>query len=295
MVQFHLCLSSDGSEDTNLTTDARETESNFPCVTHPIKKPGISGQKDGELSSFGNAGAADWGLTAELKRPLESNEFLKCDENADLSEASADADAAELCIAASEALVIKEVTESDSSTNSSSASAILEASLQVKQARLEVWKSTFSGSIHAISEIDSLSDLDDITMESAYEDAGILSNELPGNELSVSQVKDTFDSANDEKLKHDKTGASATIWRKFCAAGYTHRTEGVPDDDIQLKTDFPAKFLNGDTRKRATGNPVCALGTDIVYHHDCLTTAEAQAKHCPSVLAEVCNFSNLIC
>ncbi|EYU26927.1 hypothetical protein MIMGU_mgv1a0197462mg, partial [Erythranthe guttata] len=186
VVQFHLCLSLDGnSENSNLTTDARQTEPKCPPVTQPIEKLRNSGQDGVKISLFGNAGAVNMCPTAEL---------LKLDEDVDFAEASDDA--VELCIAASEALAINEVVEGDSFVKSSSALAILEASLQVKQARLEVWKNNLSGSIDVLSEIDNLSDLDDIIMGSAYEDTGIHFDELLGNELSVSQVKDTFDSAN---------------------------------------------------------------------------------------------------
>ncbi|KAI3445176.1 hypothetical protein Pfo_001841 [Paulownia fortunei] len=292
VVQFHLCLSSDGiSENTTLTTDACQTESNCPFVIQPLENSGILGQKDVKLSLFCNAGAVNLSPTMQLERPVNKNELLKYDENVNSSEAAADA--VELCIAASEALVINEVIESDSFAKSST-SAILEASLQVKQARLEVWKNTFSGSIHVISEVDNLSDLDDITMESAHEDVGIHlnelpGNELPGNELSVSQVKDTFDSEYDENLKHEKASASAKICVKSCDCSYTHRMEGVIDNDIQLRKDLATECLDGDTRKRVIGNPVCGLGTDVGYHNDCLKTVDAQAELCLSVSAKKAN------
>lgn len=293
VVQFHLCLSSNGnSENATLITDARETESNCPIVIQPLETLGILGQKDANLSSFLNDGAANCSQTVELERHVNMNELLRHDENVNFSEAAADA--VELCIAASEALVINEVIESDSFEKSSSASAILEASLQVKQARLDVWKNTFSGSIDVISEMDNLSDLDDITMESAYEDAGIHFNELPGNELSVSQVKDTLESEYDEDLEHKKTGDSAMICEKSCDYNYLHRTEGVIDNDIQLRKDLTAECCGGDTQKKVTRNPVCDLGTDVGYLNDCLRTVDAQAKLHPSVSAEVWKILNLI-
>ncbi|XP_012850004.1 PREDICTED: uncharacterized protein LOC105969770 [Erythranthe guttata] len=200
-------------------------------------------------------------------------ELLKLDEDVDFAEASDDA--VELCIAASEALAINEVVEGDSFVKSSSALAILEASLQVKQARLEVWKNNLSGSIDVLSEIDNLSDLDDIIMGSAYEDTGIHFDELLGNELSVSQVKDTFDSAN--------------VLGKSCDDRYTHEIEGAIDNDTQFKTDFSAECFDGDKQNRVIDNAVCALGTDVAYRPDCLKTVDTRAKLHPSVLAEKVN------
>ncbi|KAL7157929.1 hypothetical protein ABFS83_02G108900 [Erythranthe nasuta] len=265
VVQFHLCLSLDGnSENSNLTTDARQTEPKCPSVTQPIEKLRNSGQDGVKLSLFGNAGAVDMCPTAEL---------LKLDEDVDFAEASDDA--VELCIAASEALAINEVVDGDSFAKSSSALAILEASLQVKQARLEVWKNNLSGSIDVISEIDNLSDLDDIIMGSAYEDTGIHFDQLLGNELSVSQVKDTFDSAN--------------VSGKSCDDRYTHEIETAIDDDTQFKADISVECSDGDKQNRVIDNAVCDLGTDLAYHRDCLKTVDTQAKLHPSILAEKVN------
>ncbi|KAL6545938.1 hypothetical protein OROGR_009812 [Orobanche gracilis] len=261
-VQFHLCLSSNGdSEDTDLTNGARQTKSNY--ITQPLEDSGVLDQEDVKLSLFHNAGAGNWSPVVELEKPIHKIELLKHTENVNLSEAAADV--VELCIAASEALVINEVVERDTFSKSSSASAILEASLQVKQARLEVWKNTSSGSIHITSEVDNLSDLDDVTMESAFEDAGIHLSELPGNELSVSQVKDSFNSDYDENFKHEKTSTSATICGKSFNDSRASTMKGVIDNDIQLRKDFPSEYFNGDTQKKLNGNPLCALGTDISY------------------------------
>ncbi|KAL0380069.1 UNVERIFIED_CONTAM: hypothetical protein Sangu_0071200 [Sesamum angustifolium] len=211
----------------------------------------------------------------ELERPVNKNEVLRHVETVNFSEAVADA--IELCIAASEALVINEVIKSNSFAEPSTASAILEAALQVKQARLEAWKTRLIGFTDEISEVDNLSDLDDITMESAYEDAGIHFNELVRNEVSVSQVKDTFDSECEENVKHEKTHASATIFRIPCADRYTYRMKGVTNNVIQLRKELATECFDGDTKKKVI-NPVCDLGTDVSYHSDCLRTVEAQAK-----------------
>ncbi|KAL0464240.1 UNVERIFIED_CONTAM: hypothetical protein Slati_0311600 [Sesamum latifolium] len=229
----------------------------------------------------------NWSPTMELERPVKKNEVLRHVETVNFSEAVADA--VELCIAASEALVINEVIESNSFAEPSSASAILEAALRMKQARLEAWKTRLIGFTDEISEIDNLSDLDDITMESAYEDAGI-----HFNELSVSQVKDTFDSECEGNVKHEKTGASATIFRISCADRYTYRMKGVTDNGIQLRKELATECFDGDTQKKVICNPVCDLGTDVDCHSDCLRTVEAQAKLLLSVSAEVWKTLDLI-
>ncbi|KAG8391104.1 hypothetical protein BUALT_Bualt01G0153100 [Buddleja alternifolia] len=118
----------------------------------------------------------------ELEKPVGKNELLKHEENEKFSEGAADA--AELCIAASEALVIDDVIGNDSFENPS-ASATHEASLRVKQARLDVWRNIISDIDDEISESHDLSDLDNITIERFYEDAGILFNEFSSCELST--------------------------------------------------------------------------------------------------------------
>ncbi|KAL3629970.1 hypothetical protein CASFOL_026282 [Castilleja foliolosa] len=257
VVQLHLHLSSsrDDSESTDLSTDEPQTNSNYPFITQPLNKDsGISVQGDV------NKRATNRSPSLGLDRP--KNGLSKHDENTNPSETGADV--VELCIAASEAMVLNEFIKSDSS---SSASSILEASLQVKRARLEVWRNTFSGSTNVTSEIDSLSDLDDISMESAYEDAGVHINELSGTDLSVSRVKDTF---NDS-----------------CA----DITEGVIGNDIQLGDDLTEEGFNSDTQKNVIGNPVCGLGTDVDvgYEDYCLRTVDTHAELHISVSAEGAN------
>ncbi|GFP93930.1 cytosolic sulfotransferase 15 [Phtheirospermum japonicum] len=231
--QFHLHLSSSGddSENTDLTTDGPQTNSNYPSITQPLEDSGISVQRDV------NKRAANRSPSLGLERPISKFELSKHDENGNLSEAADDI--VELCIAASEAMV--------------------------KRARLEVWSNTFSCPTNLTSEIDSLSDLDDMTMESAYEDAGIHIHESYGNELSVSQVKDTF---NDS-----------------CA----RITEGViDDDDVQVGNDLTGECFNGGTRKTVIGNPVRGLGTDVDvgYEDYCLRVVDTHGELHISVPAE---------
>lgn len=276
MVQF-LCLSSDGgSENISLSDDACETESNHPAVAQPHETLGIFVQKDPNLRMFLDAGALNRTQTVE-ERHVNKNELLKHNDNVDFSEDGSDA--VELCIAASEALVINEVIESDSFEKYSSASAILEASLQLKQARLEVWENIVSDSSSVISDMDNLSDLDDITMESVYDDAGIHFMELPGNESSVSRVKDTLESEEDEELEHKKTGASARSCDK--SGNYNY------DNDIRLRKDLTALYCGSNAQNNVICNPVCDPDTDVEHFNDCLSAVDAQANCCLSVSAEV--------
>lgn len=80
-------------------------------------------------------------------------------------------DAVELSIAASEALAIHEIVRSESVAFETEA--VLEAALQVKQARLESLVDVSSCSMEEVDEIDFISDLDDLTMMDAFEDVGL--------------------------------------------------------------------------------------------------------------------------
>ncbi|XP_050232068.1 uncharacterized protein LOC126680860 isoform X2 [Mercurialis annua] len=103
-------------------------------------------------------------------------------------------DAIELSIAASEALVIHELMGSASTSEVVSTGAILEAALQVKQARLEALEGVNCCSSDGIDEIDVLSDLDDSIMENALLDVGISFSDADDRracDSDVSQVKDT--------------------------------------------------------------------------------------------------------
>ncbi|KAK8276775.1 hypothetical protein V6Z11_D10G224100 [Gossypium hirsutum] len=103
-------------------------------------------------------------------------------------------DAVELSIAASEALVIHELVKSDSGAEALPTAAVLEAALQVKQARLESSEDAFDFPTETSDEMDFLSDLDDLTMADAFEDVGLsfscFSNQHAcGSDVSL--VKDT--------------------------------------------------------------------------------------------------------
>ncbi|CAA0834053.1 Unknown protein [Striga hermonthica] len=275
-VQFHLCLSPDGdSENIDQITDVFPTKSKCTSIVQPCEDSGILGQGCGKLNF--SPVSTNCSRPVELEGHLDKSEMLKHDENTSCSEGAADV--VELCIAASEALVINEVTESESLAKSCSASAILEASLQIKQARLEVWSDThtFNGSSYIACDISDLSDLDDIAMESAYEDAGIHLNELHVKELSMLQVKDTFDSENDENFKHRNTTDPATNYINSPNGGYTNIVEGVIDSDI-LKEDLATERLESDKQNGVICVSVCGLGSDVGFQDNSMRTIGAHME-----------------
>ncbi|XP_057807950.1 uncharacterized protein LOC131022471 isoform X2 [Salvia miltiorrhiza] len=278
VVHFHLCLSSDGdSENAALSNDACETEPNYPAVAQPLGTLKI--QKNANLSTYPHAGAVNCTQTVELERDDKKIELLKLNDNVHFSGAASDA--VELCIAASEALVINELIDSDSLEKSSSASAILEASLKLKQARLEVWKNTFANSFSVTSDMDYLSDLDDISMESVYEDAGIHLSELPGNELSISHVKDTLESEHNEEVEHMNTIASARIYDNPGIYNF--------DNDIQLRKDLAAIYSGSDAQENVDCSPACDQGTDAGHCNDRSRAVNFPAHCHPSVSEEEVN------
>ncbi|XVE52334.1 hypothetical protein DITRI_Ditri02bG0114500 [Diplodiscus trichospermus] len=103
-------------------------------------------------------------------------------------------DAVELSIAASEALVIHELVKSESAFEALPMAAVLEAALQVKQARLERSEDAFDCATEKSDEMDFLLDLDDLTMADAFEDIGLSFDGFDDQHAcgsDVSLVKDT--------------------------------------------------------------------------------------------------------
>ncbi|KAK0592823.1 hypothetical protein LWI29_026052 [Acer saccharum] len=145
-------------------------------------------------------------LKLDSERQSERNSNVRYLQVADVS------DAVELSISASEALVIHELVKSESASEALPAAAVIEAALQVKQARLEGLEDAFhypSEAFKEIDEIDILSDLDDWDIADACEDVG-LSFIDPDNKLSggsdASQVKFIPSAENhygcDNEFKH---------------------------------------------------------------------------------------------
>ncbi|XP_073022325.1 uncharacterized protein [Primulina eburnea] len=276
---YHLHLSSDGnSENSTPFTDVLETESNCNFVMLPLDDSKILGREAISPRVFHNSGAIESSPKVELHGHPNQDGLLKCRENVIFSEYFVDT--VELCIAASETLVINEVVKNDSSVKPS-ISATLEASVQMKQARLEACENVLCGSLDKVSDIDNLSDLDDIAMGSAYEDTGIHLDELHLIELNVSQVKDTLDSEYDEK-----TVASATD----CGTnddGSTCDMKGGVANDTQLTNKLAVECFDGDTKKKVTENLAFGLGFEEKgLYSDCLEHIQASEEIADTVMYE---------
>ncbi|XP_075079517.1 uncharacterized protein LOC107807960 isoform X1 [Nicotiana tabacum] len=204
VVQFHLHLSLDCSSKNLPSTleniseaEAERTQSNHAlsvqCVQIPIIPEGKA--KELKVDNFAALGNG-------------SNDMNKGDGqggNVSLCEVNHTDDAVELSIAASEALVIHEVFKTESFSKRIPASTVLEAALQVKQARLEAWNESHE-SCHCdteeTSEIDFLSDSEDLRMEAAFQDVGLSASDsadLHFHDLNVSYVKDTLASQNQRR------------------------------------------------------------------------------------------------
>ncbi|RAL39371.1 hypothetical protein DM860_002904 [Cuscuta australis] len=131
-------------------------------------------------------------LAPECDRAPEDQSLEGLDEDSRLVEIEQTDDAVEMSISASEALVIHEVFRTLSSELP--VSSVLEAALQLKQARLEVWKDSHETSCNSLLE-EEITDTEyclgseDIHKENVHD-------HLEGDNLSVSQVKDTLDSEN---------------------------------------------------------------------------------------------------
>ncbi|KAK9665069.1 hypothetical protein RND81_14G088200 [Saponaria officinalis] len=99
-------------------------------------------------------------------------------------------DAVELSVAASEALVIHDIIQSESIAEAMSAAAILEVALRVKQARLD----ELQDSVCCFNDPDTsdiLSNLNDSDLEDVYNDVGLPSSLASSMDPSVSRVEDT--------------------------------------------------------------------------------------------------------
>ncbi|XP_075520325.1 uncharacterized protein LOC142553743 isoform X3 [Primulina tabacum] len=274
---FH--LSSDGnSENSTPVTDVVETESNCNFVMLPLADSKILGREAISPRLFHHSGALESSPKVELHGHPNQDGLLKCRENVIFSEYFVDT--VELCIAASETLVINEVIKNDSSVKPS-ISATLEASVQMKQARLEACENALCCSLDKVSDIDNLSDLDDIAMGSAYEDTGIHLDELHLIELNVSQVKDTLDSEYDEK-----TVVSAAD----CGTNddsSTHDMKGGVANDTQLTNNLAVECFDGDTKKKVTENLAFGLGfEEMGLYSDCLEHIQASEEIADTVTYE---------
>ncbi|KAK4285312.1 hypothetical protein QN277_002025 [Acacia crassicarpa] len=177
--------------------------------------------------------------------------------NADIS------NAVELSIAASEALVIHEIVKMESVSEKYPAEAVLEVALRVKQARLEGLEDGFLSSNEESDWSDSLSDLNDVNMEDAYEDVGLPSGIFLEEHQSsaMAQVKDISDAGKyhgcvNELREHisqfvnlDDNSAKKPL-------------EVNAEIELQQKEDSPVHSLCCERDKHSDD-----LGLGHIYHH----------------------------
>lgn len=187
-------------------------------------------------------------------------------------------DAIELAIAASEAIEIHEAVKYEPNIEICIGSAVLEAAIRLKQARLQDFKETLSSSAKESIEddFDFLSDLDEMTMTDAYEDVGLTvtgNGDLSGNG-SVSHVKDTYDSENYiSNTKWVEVG-SGSIYSK-------EQLKQVNNANILMKRGSVLESHEGGTCKASAGYE--ALGTenaDLACNIDPVFSSVEQADIC---------------
>nr|GEX27964.1 hypothetical protein [Tanacetum cinerariifolium]GEX36503.1 hypothetical protein [Tanacetum cinerariifolium] len=194
-------------------------------------------------------------------------------------------DAVELAVAASEALTIHEVVKDEPSMKLSFASAVLEAAMRVKRARLEDFEETYSSSIEESYEIDFdfLSDLDELSMADAYEDVGLTITgygDLSGYG-SMSHVRDTYASqsyVSSSKQKCTEPGGlevgsgSASPEQHRSVTGRTNtrpESMGLGRENADLACDIDAVF--GCSIEQANFNT-----TEVVLEREGFTIEDPQ-------------------
>nr|XP_016470426.1 PREDICTED: uncharacterized protein LOC107792705 isoform X2 [Nicotiana tabacum] len=270
VVQFHLHLSLDCSSKNLSSTlelediseaEAERTQSNHAlsvqCVQIPIIPEGKA--KELKVDNFAALG----------KGSNDTNKGDGQEGNVSLCEVNHTDDAVELSIAASEALVIHEMFKTESFSKRIPTSTVLEAALQVKQARLEAWKESHE-SCHCdteeTSEIDFLSDSEDLRMEAAFEDVGLSASDsadMHFHDLNVSHVKDTLASQN-QRLNGELEDEGAV----FHGIDILQPGDGFIkpylkdiESDFQLKVDERFGSFSNDGQKKLTRDQ--HLGLDI--------------------------------
>ncbi|XP_058107397.1 uncharacterized protein LOC131250984 isoform X2 [Magnolia sinica] len=131
-------------------------------------------------------------------------------------------DAVELSIAASEALAISELVKSGPPSEAFPAASILEMALRVKQARnryhMDELEDDPAGKDDGIDETDRLSDLDENTMEDAFEDVGLpvtrvaaSPDDFCGLQTSSSPNYHTYSYSSATKHEHDSYTNSSHV------------------------------------------------------------------------------------
>ncbi|GAB2230105.1 hypothetical protein Drorol1_Dr00014362 [Drosera rotundifolia] len=152
-------------------------------IDHGLPGPGLP-HSASKYRTTDNIARATFDSAASVEHKKEHNINKEDSHDSEID------DAVELSVAASEALVIHELLRSESYTEISPGTAIVELSLRLKQARVEGLDK--SGSTGESASCDVLSDLDGSSMEEAYSDVG----------LSIDMSHDIF--VNDSAKSHTK-------------------------------------------------------------------------------------------
>ncbi|XP_055824716.1 uncharacterized protein LOC129893238 isoform X2 [Solanum dulcamara] len=279
VVQFHLHLSLDCSSENLPTTleDISEAERiksshalSVQCVQIPTVPEGSA--KELKVDNFSALG----------KGCNNVNKKEGYERNASLHEVNQMDDTIELSIAASEALVIHEVFKDELFSKRFPASTVLEAALQVKQARLEAWKESHESckcATEEIPEIDSLSESEDLRMEDAFQDVGLSASDsadLYFHDFSLSHVKDTLASQTQRcSGKLEKEGAILHgIDILQSGDSFTEQNLNDIESESQLKVDEFGS-LSADGQRKPTKDPylvadITPVARESDHMSDCL-------------------------
>ncbi|KAL3516357.1 hypothetical protein ACH5RR_023259 [Cinchona calisaya] len=203
VINFHLRLSSDANSEflPSPLGDSSQVQ-RLTLLKQPL---GPSVLSEGKINHSNEECSTSFVNCSPNSRPFNGNHIMRHEENVGCCQVDDISVAVELSIAASEALVIHEMM-TGLLAKPLPASTVLEAAIQVKQARLDTWKEASQCSSMDIGETCFLSDLDDLAMEDVYENVGLSGVDNPNHDINVSQVKDSFDSENDRhegNLEHD--------------------------------------------------------------------------------------------
>nr|XP_010323869.1 uncharacterized protein LOC101260553 isoform X3 [Solanum lycopersicum] len=266
-VQFHLHLSLGCSSENLPTTledisEAERIKSSHALSVQCVQIPIVTERSAKELK-VDNFAALGKGCNNVNKG--EGHERNAC-----LHEVNHMDDAIELSIAASEALVIHEMFKGELFSKRFPASTVLEAALQVKQARLEAWKESHEScncATEEIPEIDCLSESEDLRMEDAFHDVGLSASDSADSQFhdfSLSQVKYTLASQTQScSGKLEKEGAvlhGIDILQP--GDSFTKLNLNDIESESQLKVDERFGSLSDDGQRKPTRNPY--LVADII-------------------------------
>ncbi|XP_071932068.1 uncharacterized protein [Coffea arabica] len=208
VINFHLHLSADSNSEclANPLKDSSQVQglvSNRVVLKQPV---GMSVVSEGKINHSDVGCNPLFVNHSPNSRCLNENHIPRHEGNVGFCQVDDISEAVELSIAASEALVIHEIM-TGIVTKPFLATMVLEAAIQLKQARLDIWNETSQCSSMHIGEMDFHSVMHDLTVEDAYENVG-LSIDPSIHENDVSQVKDTFDLENhrhEGNSEHEET------------------------------------------------------------------------------------------